>query len=69
MSIAVGLAWYAQLQKECEELRAELARLRLTDAEREAVERSAAAWEADARMGLSDGGVAATLRGLLGRIK
>ena len=46
----------------------EIARLRLTDAEREAVERSAAAWEADARMGLSDGGVAATLRGLLGRL-
>jgi hypothetical protein len=39
----------------------------LTDAEREAIERSACAWEADSRMGLSDGGLAATLRGLLTR--
>jgi len=41
----------------------------LTDEEREAIERSAAAWEADAKMGLSDGGVARTLRGLLHRLK
>jgi hypothetical protein len=46
---------------------AEVERLRLTDAEREAIERSACAWEADSRMGLSDGGLAATLRGLLTR--
>lgn len=43
--------------------------LTLTDAERDAIARSAAAWETDARMGLSDGGVAVTLRGLLKRTR
>lgn len=38
MSIAVGLAWYAQSQKDYEKLRADIARLRLTHAEREAIE-------------------------------
>lgn len=65
MSIAVGMAWYAQSQKECEELRAEIARLRLTDAEREAVEYFAA-FHCSPREG--DAQAAATLRGLLERL-
>lgn len=63
MSIAVGLAWYAQSQKECEDLRAEIDRLRLTDAEREAV-----AWAEECADSQMKGQIALTLRGLLERL-
>lgn len=64
MSMAVGLAWYAQSQKECEELRAELARLRLTAAEREAVEFAAKRLLSSY---VEEREIALTLRGLLQR--
>lgn len=66
MSIAVGLAWYAQSQKECEDLRAEIDRLRLTDAERSAI---ADAADCYAEITPESAETAATLRGLLERLK
>ena len=61
------VAWEQDVGELLEEAAAEIARLRLTDAEREAVERAAVAYELLPTVGAKQ--VSATLRGLLERLK